>query len=202
MLRSCCVAAFLAWSPSALAQESLPAPPLPAPRVVTELRPSPLYYRLSPRVVLPLFRGAFGAQFRRAPDEASGSVAFTLDVTGGVVIRADRASPYGLLAEAGYSYAGFSQHLASLGVGAMVGLGAVADREGHARAAGFRVAVAARALAGTSYGRAAVGLRSGVIVGGGFYAVELSHQVLFVDGDEHNEFRLMVTSLLPFGELQ
>ncbi|MFO0645233.1 MAG: hypothetical protein U0326_03270 [Polyangiales bacterium] len=202
MLRPCFVAALLAWSPAAFAQEQLPPPPLPAPRVVTERGPSPNYYRLSPRVVLPLVRAGFGAQFRSAPDEASGSVAFTLDVMGGVVLRADRASPYGVLAEAGYSFAGFSQHLAALGLGAVVGLGAMSDREGRARPAGFRVAVAEHVLAGASYGVTAVGLRSGVIVASASYAVELSHQVLFVDGEDHNEFRLTLTSLLPFGEME
>ncbi len=200
MLRSCCVAALLAWSPSAVAQELLASPPLPAPRVVAERGASPTYYRLSPRVMLPVFRGGFGAQFRSAPDDAAASVAFTFDVMGGVVARFDRASRHGLIAEVGYTFSGFSQHLASLGLGAMTGLGALADRDGRARAAGFRVALVTRFLAGVSYDRTAVGVRTGVIVGGPFYAVEIAHQVLFVDGDDHNELRLTFTTLQPFGE--
>lgn len=197
-------AAALTWCASAHAQ---PAPEAGAtsrfapPRAVEERGVPVPYYRLSPHVVLPTIRLGFGARLRdAAPDRAT--LAFAFDALGGVVVRADRASPWGLVVDAGYGYAGFSQHLAMLGGGVMYGIAARADREGRPRAAGLRLGLLAHGLAGSSYDRVAAGARTGLVVGYTYYAIEVAHQALWVDGEVDHALHIVFTSLMPAGEEQ
>ncbi len=160
-----------------------------------------MFYRLSPRLVLPLFRSGFGARMR-PPDGDSNAVAFTIDVTGGAVVRLGRASRHGLLAEVGYSWSGFSQHLAVFGLGVITGLGAASDFDGRARLPKLRAGIVARALAGSSYGGWAVGARTGALVGYSNYAIELAHQALDVGGRLEHEVHLVITAFSLLGELE
>jgi hypothetical protein len=115
---------------------------------------------------------------------------------------ASRASAHGVIVEAGFSHTAFSQNLGVLGGGWMYGLAARSDVEGRAREQGWRIAVLAHAVMGESYDRVAVGARSGLAFGFWMYALEISHQVLWVDGHDHHELHLALTSLMTFGEDQ
>lgn len=186
-----------------LIPSSAPAQTRPAfapPRIVSERGPSPTYYRLSPRVYHALLRLGLGMHARPTDTTRTSAVAFTAEVNAGIVRRVDRASPHGVFVEAGYSHTAFSQHLGLLGVGWIYGLGARTTPGDDPLPMGLRLAVIARAAVGSSYDRAASGMRHGVAVGYGSYAVEMAHQVLWVEGRGEHEFHLTLTSLLAFDE--
>lgn len=188
------------WPAGALAQVALPEVQMRAPRVVREEGVAPRHYLLSPRLLLPMIRFGIGAQFREERPALPDTTAFALDVYAGLIVRAGRGARWGAITEAGYGFVGFSQHLASVGLGAVYGLAARADRDGVTRRAGLRVALIPHALVGTSYEQLAVGARTSVLVGYGLYAIELAHQVLVTGGQGSHEFHLMWTSLGAIGE--
>lgn len=138
----------------------------------------------------------------RSPEGDSSAVAFTIDVMGGAVVRFGRASRHGLLAEVGYSWAGFSQHLAAFGLGVVTGLGAASDFEGRARQPKLRVGIIAHTLAGSSYGRWAAGARTGALLGYSSYAISIAHQALDVGGRLEHEVHLVITAFSLLGELE
>lgn len=185
---------------SAFAQVPLPEVRVRAPRVVREEGVAPRYHLLSPRLALPMIRLGIGAQFREERAELPDTTAFAVDVYGGLIVRAGRGARWGAVAEGGYAFVGFSQHLASFGIGAVYGLATRADRDGVSRSAGVRVALIPHAIVGTSYDRLAVGARTSVLLGYGLYAIEFAHQVLVTDGQDSHEFHLMWTSLAAIGE--
>lgn len=185
---------------SAFAQLALPEVRARAPRVVREEGAAPRYYLLSPRLALPMIRLGIGAQFRQERAALPDTVAFAADVYGGLIVRAGRGARWGAVAEAGYGFVGFSQHLVSVGLGAVYGLAARADGDGVPRRAGVRVALIPHAIVGASYDQLAVGARTSLVVGYGPYAIELAHQVLVTDGRDSHEFHLMWTSLGAIGE--
>lgn len=191
------VVAAVLGVPSAVVAQT--APTFAPPRVVEERGPSPTYFRLSPRVWLPLLRLATGIHVRPT-DATRASVAFSAELNLGVVRRFDRASPHGAFVEAGFSHTSFSQDLGALGLGWIYGLTARTRPDEDAPDPRWRVAVIERAVAGASYGRFAVGVRSGVAVGYWLYALEASHQVLWVDGRDEHELQLTLTSLIAVGE--
>jgi hypothetical protein len=185
---------------SALAQVALPEVTLRTPRVVREEGIAPRYYLLSPRLFLPMARIGIGAQFREERATLPDTTAFAADAYLGLIVRAERGARWGAITEAGYGFVGFSQHLASVGLGAVYGLAARADRDGVPRSAGVRVALIPHVLVGTSYDELAVGARTSVLVGYGLYAIEFAHQVLVTGGQGSHEFHLMWTSLGAIGE--
>jgi hypothetical protein len=188
-------------APSSAEELHLPEPIAPEPRVITEQGPSPLYYRKSPRIVLPTFRSGFGLQVRVPTGDITAKVAFTLNAYIGATIRFGRGASTGLLTEAGYSYVGFSEHLASVGIGVLHGLGRAPAPPGESQPIGRRrLAIVPHVLVGKAYGGLAVGARTSVILGYWIYGFELAHQVLVVGSRQIHEVHTTFTAIMPMGE--
>lgn len=202
MKRASTVFAMVVAATPAAAQELQIAEPLaPEPRVVSEQSPSPLHYRLSPHLVLPTMRIGPGLHVRIPTGNITAKVAFALDLYGGVTIRFGRGASTGMLAEAGYSYVGFSEHLASLGIGVLHGLGRPPTPPGETQPLGRRrIGLVPHALLGWAYGGPAFGARTSLLLGYWVYGVELAHQVLFTGNRQIHEIHLTLASIAPFGE--
>ena len=194
--------AMLAASTPAAAEELLlPEPAAPEPKVIAEQGPSPVHYRKSPRLVLPTFRTGFGVQVRVPTGNVTGKAAFALDAYFGGAFRFGRGSPTGLLTEIGYSYIGFSEHLASGGIGILHGLGRPAAKSGELPPLGRRrLGFIPHALVGWAYGNLAYGARTSLVMGYWIYGVELAHQVLFVGPRQIHEIHLTFGGIMPLGE--
>jgi hypothetical protein len=134
----------LSIAPRAEAQAELrlPQPTAPEPRVIQEHGESPIHYRQSPRIVLPTLRLGLGYHGRLPVGGFEGGSAFSFDLYGGAAIRFGRAARTGLYTELGYSYVTFSEHLVSLGLGALHGIGPAPDVDSSIRSGlpGFRLA--------------------------------------------------------------
>lgn len=181
---------------------SLPVIKAPEPRVIEEQGESPVHYRRSPRIVLPTMRLGVGYHGRLPIGEFDGASGFTFDAYLGAAVRFGRGARTGLLAQLGYSYVTFPEHLASAGLGVLYGIGAPEPErpDDTFRHAGFRFAVVPHAVAGYAYGGGVVGARTSVIIGYWFYALEVSHQLLRAAPGQTHEVHLMFTSVTPFGE--
>jgi hypothetical protein len=106
-----------------------------------------------------------------------------------------------MLAEAGYSYVGFSEHLASLGIGVLHGIGRPPAPPGESPPLGrMRIGFVPHALLGQAYGGVAVGARTSMLLGYWVYGLELAHQVLFVDTRQVHEIHLSFTGISLLGE--
>jgi len=190
-----------AATPAAAEELRLPDPVVPEPKVITEQGPSPVYYRKSPHLVLPTFRTMFGVQIRVPTGNVTGKAAFTLDAYFGGAIRFGRGSPTGLLTELGYSYIGFSEHLASGGIGILHGLGRPPAKSGELQPLGRRrIGLIPHALVGWAHGDLAYGSRTSLLMGYWVYGVELAHQVLFVGPRQIHEIHLTFGGIMPLGE--
>jgi hypothetical protein len=177
-----------------------PEPAAPAPRVVEERGPSPMYYRLPPDTLLGSFRIGLGANSRLAIGGEEAGWAFAFDALAGAVVRPSRASRLGLWAEGGYHYVGFSEHLASLGVGPILHrIGSGSDYRPH-EPGRVTLALLPRGLAGSLRGEAAAGVRTGLLAGYWFYALEIAHQVLIAGPRRVHEVHLVFTAPAFFGE--
>jgi hypothetical protein len=183
------------FATEASAQLVLPNVTGPTPRVIVEDGSVISYYRRSPHVTLPWVRIGVGFQLR----DATPSLAFTADVHGGVARRFERDSPWALIGELGGSYVGFSEYLASVGVGVLYGLTSPSE-EHLGSLPHVRIALIPHILAGEADGRVATGLRTSVLVGVWLYAIELAHQVLWVDGTSPHEFHVVLTTAIALGE--
>lgn len=195
--------AILVASTRAAAEELLiPSPSAPEPRIITEQGPSPVHYRKSPHIVLPTFRTGIGVQVRVPTGGVTGKAAFALDAYFGGTFRFGRGSPTGLITEIGYSYIGFSEHLASAGVGILSGLGRPPAQKGESQPLGRRrIGFIPHALVGFAYGGLAYGARTSLVMGYWVYGVELAHQVLFTTGKRQiHEIHLMFGGIMPLGE--
>jgi hypothetical protein len=194
--------AMLCMAPSTAAQE-LKIPPItaPEPRVITEQGPSPLHYRKSPRIFIPTFRTGFGIQGRIATENVTAKVAFALDVYVGGTFRFGRGASTGLLTEVGYSYIGFSEHLASLGIGILHGIGPRPEKSSRSSSLGRpRFGIVPHAILGSAYGGFGVGARSSLILGYWVYGIEFAHQILFVGPRTFHEIHIVVGGVTPIGE--
>lgn len=202
MKRAPIVFAMLAAATPAAAQELQISDPIaPEPRVITEQGPSPLHYRLSPHIVLPTLRISPGFHVRIPTGNITAKAAFALDFYGGATIRFGRGATTGMLAEAGYSYVGFSEHLASLGIGVLYGLGRPPAPPNESRPLGRRrIGFVPHAVLGYAYGGAAIGARTSLLLGYWIYGVEVAHQVLFAGPRQIHEIHLTFTGIAPLGE--
>jgi hypothetical protein len=188
----------------AAAQELvLPEPTVAPRRVIEEQGESPLYYRRSPRYVFPTFRTAIGAQGRLPIGEAPGGVAFTVDVEVGVAVRFHRSARFGAMFEGGYSYVGFSEHLANAGLGFILwGLGSpVFERYGQEDPPGpVKIALVPHAIAGRAYGFTAYGARTSLMAFYWIAGFELAHQILLLPTRQVHEIHTTFTLLSFLGE--
>jgi hypothetical protein len=193
-------ATLVAAAPAAAQELQIADPIAPEPRVIAEQGPSPLHYRQSARIVMPTLRIGLGLHVRLPTGNITAKAAFALDVYLGTTIRFGRGAPTGMLAEAGYSYVGFSEHLASLGIGVLYGLGRPPAPPGESQPLGRRrFGVVPHALVGWAYGGPAFGARTSVILGYWIYGVELAHQVLFAGARQIHEIHLTFTGIGPLG---
>ena len=188
----------------AAAQElHLPEPTLTPRRVIEEQGPSPLHYRRSPRYVFPMIRTGIGAQGRLPTGDLEGKVAFTFDVDVGVAVRFGRGARVGMMVEGGYSYVGFSEHLANAGLGLIVwGLGSpIAAQYGQADPPGpVKIALVPHALVGSAYGGTAYGARTSLIAIYWVAGFELAHQILVIGERQVHEIHTVFTFTSMFGE--
>jgi hypothetical protein len=193
---------MLAIAAPAAAQElKLPQPTAPEPRVIVERHPSQVHYRRSPRIVLPTLRLGPGIQIRLPVNEQVAKPAFSLDIYMGSVFRFGRGARTGLFVEGGYSYVGFSEHLASAGLGVLHGIGRPEIEPDELEPLGRpRIGVVPHALVGRAYGGTAVGARTSLILAYWAYGFEVGHQVLFVGPRTIHEMHLAFTGIVPFGE--
>jgi hypothetical protein len=194
--------AMLFVAPTAAAQE-LQLPPItaPEPRVIAEQGPSPLHYRKSPRIFVPTFRTGFGIQGRIATENITAKVAFTLDAYFGGTFRFGRGASTGLLTEMGYSYVGFSEHLASFGIGILHGVGPGRTSSRVSRSLGRpKFGIVPHAILGSAYGDFGVGARTSLILGYSVYGFEFAHQVLFVGPRTFHELHIVVGGVMAIGE--
>lgn len=159
-----------------------------------------MYHRITPHVVLPMFRGAMGATLRTPLGGYDTQVAFTAEVHGGAVARFGRGANYGIIGEVGYTYEGFDMHLGTAGLGGIWGIEPPRDDERTWNR--FRVAVVPHVVVGTAYDAFALGARPSVVVGYSVWAVELAWQVLSVREALTHEARVMFTTITPFLEAQ
>lgn len=194
-------AMLLAATPAAAQELQIAEPISPEPRVISEQGPSPLHYRLSPHIVLPLIRIGPGLAVRIPTDNNTAKAAFALDLYGGAAIRFGRGASTGILAEAGYSYVGFSEHFFSTGIGLLYGIGRLPPPPGEKESLGRRrIGLVPHALVGYAYGGTAIGARTSLLLGYSIYGVELAHQVLFVGPRQIHEIHVTVTGIAPLGE--
>lgn len=187
---------------SAIAEELLlPTPTAPEPRIIAEQGPSPLHYRKSPRVVLPTFRTGFGVQLRLPTDGITGKAAFTADAYFGSTFRFGRDAPTGIITEIGYSYVGFSEHLISVGLGILHGLGLPPKPPGESQPLGrMRIGIIPHGFIGYAYGGFAYGARTSLVLGYWIYGIELAHQLVFAGPRQIHEIHLVFGGVMPMGE--
>jgi hypothetical protein len=192
------------WPARAAAQELVLPEPTAAPRrVIEEHGQSPLYYRQSPRYVFPMFRTGIGAQGRLPIGDVEGGVAFTADVEVGLAVRFHRSARFGAMFEGGYSYVGFSEHLANAGLGLILwGLGSpILTRYGQVDPPGpVKIALVPHALAGRAYGHAAYGARTSLMAFYWLAGFELAHQVLQLPERQVHEIHTVSTFVSLLGE--
>lgn len=169
-------------------------PDMPPAKRIAEHGESPRELRL-PRDGLDWgIRGNVGPTARLGIGKEIGKTAFALDVLLGATLPLRRGGRYALLGETGYSFVGFSEHLASFGVGPMVrGLGPSSSMSSYAseraeteeRPEGLRgifaFALVPRFVGGTADGERTLGMRTSVVAGLWLWAVEISHQYLSTD---------------------
>jgi hypothetical protein len=169
------VGVCLAHGAAAEPELALAEPSAPAPQVILEDAPSPVYYRLPDDVVQLLVRPSIGVDVR------GHSAALALHQLAGVAIGFGRGAKAGMLVEAGYSYSRFHDHLLVLGAGPdlrRIGPAVVGDTG----AAFF--ALVPHAVLGSIDGTFGYGIRTSAIASFAFYGLELAHQYVVV-GDRH-----------------
>jgi hypothetical protein len=195
-------AMLVAPNPAAAQDLQIAEPVAPKPSIISEQGPSPLYYRQSPRIVSPTIRISPGLHVRIPAYNVTAKAAFALDIYAGATIRFGRGASTGILAEGGYSYVGFSEHLASLGLGVLHGIGhSPKTPRGASQPLGRRrIGFVPHALAGYAYGAPAIGARTSLLLGYWVYGAELAHQVLFVGTRQIHEIHLAFTAIAPLGE--
>jgi hypothetical protein len=164
--------------------------------VLREAGPSPVYYRLSPRVTYSLMHPQVGAQL--CFDAGCGVVAVTVDALSGAVVRFGRTSRWGAIVQGGYSYVGFGQHLAVAGVGLYGGLARPEDP--RASALGTAASITLDAVAGWTRGQAAVGARVSASFGPRWLSVTLGYQQLRTETSTSHEVRLTVGPVHALGD--
>lgn len=192
------------WPSRATAQDLVLPEPTGAPRrVIEEQGESPLYYRRSPRYVFPMFRTAVGVQGRLPIGDVEGGIAFTVGVEAGVAVRFHRSARFGAMFEGGYTYVGFSEHLADAGLGLILwGLGSpIFERYGQVDPPGpVKIALVPHAVAGRAYGGAAYGARTSLMAFYWIAGFELAHQVLLLPERQVHEIHAVFTFLSLVGE--
>ncbi|MBS1123633.1 MAG: hypothetical protein H6Q90_5861 [Deltaproteobacteria bacterium] len=182
------VVAALASSSAAEPGLDLPEPSAPAPRVIVEDSPGPVYYRL-PRDTRALSRSGLGVELR------SSRAGFALDLLGGASIQLARGGRSALWIEGGYAYAGFGDHLLALGAGPAIELGPAILDEAHA----VRLALVPHALIGRCDGELGYGLRTSAIASFLWYGIEVAHQYLVVGERTRHEVHVMITFPMTIG---
>lgn len=188
-------------APAAAQELQIPPVTAPEPRIIVEQGESPLHYRRSPKIFIPTIRLGLGLQGRIATENITAKVAFALDVHFGGAFRFGRGASTGLLTEVGYSYIGFSEHLASLGLGILHGIGPVPRSSEGSRSLGRpRFGIVPHAILGSAYGGFGIGARSSLILGYWVYGVEFAHQVLFVGPQTFHEIHIVFGGVMPTGE--
>lgn len=169
-------------------------PDMPPPRRIVEKGESPRELRL-PRDGLDWgMRGNIGPATRLGIGKEIGKTAFAFDVIVGATLPLKRGGRWGLLGETGYSFVGFSEHLATFGVGPMMrGLGPSSPFDSYSaprdapdeRPDGLRgifsFALVPRFVGGIADGERALGMRTSVVAGLWLWALEISHQYLSTD---------------------
>jgi hypothetical protein len=166
----------LTFTSEARAALTLPEAPLPPPRDIRETGESPLYYRIPPRFVGISFRIGFGGNGRLALDGAQGKIAFAFDVLAGASFRFSRTSKLGALAELGYTYIGFGEHLAQLGLGLLLH-GPREPDEDDPRRGVIGVALVPHGVLGSNTGHVEYGERTDLLFSVGVLGVDLGHQL-------------------------
>ncbi len=199
MLRAAVFFAMLTASASVFAQSSSSESLFASPRAVLATGDAPVFYRLSPTLVLPWIRTAAGAQFRVAPAPGAAAVAFSLDALAGALVRFGRGSRVGAFAEGGYGYVGFEQHLAVLGGGLVYGL-ARDDDDRNTRFARPRAVLSLHWIAGVESARPAQGFRVAAAFGVAAYTLTLGYQQLSTDTAVGHELRVLLGSSAAIGE--
>lgn len=169
---------------------TLTEPALPPPRDVHETGESPHYYRLPPNLVGAAFRLGLGMHYRLPLNGDTGKVAFAFEVLTGVSVRFYRGSKAGALIEGGYSYIGFGEHLAQMGLGFLVrdlGPPGFDDKPRHGAIA---VGLLPRFVVGTAKGELTYGERSGLLLVFWGFGLELGHQLTLTNGHPTHELHL------------
>lgn len=184
---------------------TLPAPPqiepvFSRPAVIREQGPSPEWFRRDPQITFGLARSQLGTQIRVSP---TAGVAFTLDVLAGAFVRFGRVSRWGATFEAGYSYVGFSEHLAVTGIGLVHSLPSRSNDDGDdapsSMSTRMRVAIALYGVGGVSESRGALGFRGQISIGPSFALFSIGYQFVQTDAINAHELRFTFSSLSLFG---
>lgn len=155
----------------------LAEPEAPPVRTVVEDGPSPTYYRLPDDTLKMAERTSLGATFRDGDD------AFALSAMLGAATRFGRGAPAGLWAEAGYSYERLHEHLLVAGAGpSLRGPGSFT----------WGVMLVPHAVIGLVDGHTGYGIRT-TAVASWMYGVDVSHQLMVVDGKRIQEIQVSIT---------
>lgn len=177
-----------------------PAPPqiepeFTRPAVIREQGPSPEFYRRDPRIVFGVAHTQVGTQIRAVP---SAGIAFTVDALGGALLRMGRTSEWGAIVEGGYSYVGFSEHFAVVGLGLAHHCVPDYDGEPH-RERTLSFAISAFALGGVSDARSATGFRAQIALGAPYALFTFGYQLVQTDAVTTHELRFTLATLAVFG---
>src|SRR5262249_53103102 len=149
--------------------------------------PSPTYYRRSGHLTQPHARIGIGLEMRGARAGGDSATALSIDLLYGLAQHLGPDTHAGIWIEAGYSYAGFGDHLAVLGAGpAMIGLEPKVEALG-----GFSFAIVPHALLGRIDGETGYGVRTSVVACFSRFGIEVAHQVLFVGPERWQELHIM-----------
>ena len=167
----------------------LPEPAAPEPAVVREDTPGPLYYRLPDDTVRFLARSGVGTELRTR------GTGFTLDELVGAAVAFGRGARTGLWIEGGYSYAGFGDHLAVLGVGPTLrGPSSELFEDGA-----FGLALVPHVVAGDVNGTFGYGVRTSLVGRFWMYGVEVAHEYLVAGTRSVHELHLTLTFPMTLG---
>ena len=167
----------------------LPEPAAPEPAVVREDTPGPVYYRLPDDIARFMSRSGVGAELRTR------GTGFTVDMLLGSAIAFGRGARTGLWIEGGYSYAGFGDHLAMLGVGpSLRGAPSELLEDGA-----FGLALVPHAVAGDVNGTFGYGVRTSLVARFWMYGVEVAHQYLVAGPRSVHELHVTLTFPVTLG---
>jgi hypothetical protein len=164
---------------------------------VQENGASPVYYRVPAGTTRIPFRVVLGAADRPAWTSADPGWVFGLVVAVGIptnilssIFSRERSSPLAWIADLGYAYASYSEHLGLLGFGPhiRVFLPTSAPLDTSISDGPLHVSLVPHLALGAREGQFAVGVRTSLALGFSIFGIELAHELTHTSVDDAHAF--------------